>query len=231
MDKIEYGCSMEGVSWFTTVTFRMEGKKPVTADYVHKVWARFLKMLRLRHPLVQWLKIIEATKKGQPHLHVVMNNIGSDSCKPLYTRKGLIKDCACVLHEISACWRYATYHTSWVVDVRRVTSAHGAAGYLGKYLLKQSNSWEKLADLGFSRRWSRSRNWPSETEDQLLNEDWDQVVVRHPVGGEALDQMRLQVAATEGAKLLERKDHRRYLANLKTAKNYIIKERANAIIR
>lgn len=57
---------------------------------------------------------------------------------------------------------------SYVVDVRDVMGAYGAAAYLGKYLTKAALSYSMLQQLGFTRRWSRSNNWPVGDRLQLL---------------------------------------------------------------
>ncbi len=61
---------------------------------------------------------------------------------------------------VSNVWREAT-GDSFIVDVQRVLGAAGAAGYMAKYLLKNSGSREALEAAGFLRRFSRSRDWPS----------------------------------------------------------------------
>ncbi len=224
MDKIEYGCSMAGPSWFITATFRRESSTLVDAPYVAKVWARFLKMWRLKHPQLQWMKIIETTKKGQPHLHMVARNIGTETCRPDYNAAYLRRDCDCVLHQVSQCWRYATNYKSWIVDVRPVVNARGAAAYLGKYLVKQTVSHDKLLALGFHRRWSRSRDWPVPPEEALANQDWDMVYIRRPQVGEDNAKYNLRCEESEGKELMKRVDQAAYLEKVQQAKDYQIKK-------
>lgn len=72
----------------------------------------------------------------------------------------------CVEHELAKFWLVAS-GDSFVVDARTVVGANGAASYLGKYLAKGFEYWQELAELGFKRRWARSRNWPGEEKMQL----------------------------------------------------------------
>ena len=44
--------------------------------------------------------------------------------------------CECLEHVFAQAWLEATGFTSWVVDVRPVLGAFGAAAYLAKYLTK-----------------------------------------------------------------------------------------------
>lgn len=69
-----------------------------------------------------------------------------------------VKDC--VEHELAKIW-YGITGDSWVVDCRPVWSASGAASYLFKYLDKGFTERGDLEALGFKRRWSCSRDWPS----------------------------------------------------------------------
>lgn len=78
----------------------------------------------------------------------------------------LRKECDCLEHVTAKLWYEAT-GDSYVVDAREVMGARGAAVYLAKYLTKSAMSFDRLEDLGFKRRWSRSRNWPGGEKLQL----------------------------------------------------------------
>ena len=65
----------------------------------------------------------------------------------------------CVEHEWSHHWLDIT-GDSYIVDVRVVVGARGAAAYLAKYLAKGFERFSVLSDLGFKRRFTTLRNWP-----------------------------------------------------------------------
>lgn len=144
---IAFGCLMLGQCWLITVTYRTDGWSHRDADSVHKDWRALCKKLGKRYPQMAWFKIIEITKKGEPHLHVVMGGLGGIS-----GRRALQK-------EIKAEWLTITAD-SYIVDVKEVYGAFGAAAYLCKYLVKAMLVWDRLEELGFKRRWAKSNNWP-----------------------------------------------------------------------
>lgn len=170
--RIVRGCLLLGRSWLITVTFRTVGSARRTAASVAKVWAHFLRSLRKTYRMEPaWLRILEATKKGQPHIHMVMGNL-PETLKTTCTgktaggrpnhrfdTKWLRKECICFEHVVARAW-YEASGDSYVVDCRLVLGAAGAAAYMAKYLTKAVLSYETLYKLGFHRRWSRSRNWP-----------------------------------------------------------------------
>jgi len=73
----------------------------------------------------------------------------------------------CVEHEIAKVW-YGITGNSWVVDCREVWSPAGASSYIFKYLDKGFDDRESLEALGFKRRWSCSRDWPSPERMQFV---------------------------------------------------------------
>lgn len=89
--------------------------------------------------------MVELTKKGQPHLHIVALRLEGS--------KGVLE------REAREAWYEAT-GDSYIVDVRPITSKYGIGFYLGKYLEKGFAHREEMVDLGFLRRWSASGGWP-----------------------------------------------------------------------
>lgn len=85
---------------------------------------------------------------------------GPTACraKAIYNTAWLERKCDCAEHNLSLHW-YDVTGDSFVVDVRNIYSLEGAIGYLGKYLRKGFNDREALFDLGYKRRYDRSRNW------------------------------------------------------------------------
>lgn len=53
--------------------------------------------------------------------------------------------------------------SSFIVDVVEVWSPRGLASYLEKYVTKGMYDRGELESMGFVRRWSRSRSWPSDS--------------------------------------------------------------------
>lgn len=140
------------------------------ARFVNRAWRALLVKIQRRFGKLEWLKIPEVTKQGMPHLHVIMKRpikdlgtslIHCESHRPkhAYDEAWRDKRCDCLEHIISRWWFKIT-KGSYVVDAREVFGSKGAAAYLGKYLKKGFYNWHILEALGFSRRWSASRNWP-----------------------------------------------------------------------
>lgn len=177
--RIQYGCLILGSCYFITLTYRVgRGSRQRTAAIVAADWRELLKRLKTQLPNLAWFRVVEATKKKQPHLHLVIGGIGSHlpSCRKIYEPINftfLTKDCPqrCLLHVFAKAW-YSITGDSYVVDARVVLGAGGAAAYMAKYLIKALASYSVLENLGFKRRWSRSNNWPS-SELQLAGTEMD----------------------------------------------------------
>lgn len=169
--RVQYGCLTQEHCYFITLTIRASEGEIRSAVSVRRVWEQLLRRLKDRNPTLNWIKVIEITKKGTPHLHLVVSGIGNrkDRCDdyPKYSAAYIKKSCGedCLLHEWGKIWYEKT--GAFVIDVRKVHSSEGMAFYLAKYLSKQLPSRAVLQDLGFTRRWSRSRNWPSPKPVQL----------------------------------------------------------------
>lgn len=174
MSKISSGCSQLVVSWLITLTYHVDGDERRHAASVKRDWRVFLRYLRRKYQKTPWFRIIEATKRGQPHLHLIMGGLGgkqrvacdtgkrpNGKCAHKIDYDWAMQDCAndCIEHELAKVW-YRITGDSFVIDARRVVSANGAAAYLSKYLTKATNTWEYLESLGFRKRYSASRDWP-----------------------------------------------------------------------
>lgn len=171
-----------GTCWLISATFAVRSGARRDAQSVSKVWKRWLSLLRPLYPNLQWFRIIEMTKKSQPHLHLIMSGLGLPNrraaCEewPLYDSRWRNRLCRanCIEHELSALWFEAS-GDSWVVDARAVLGAAGASAYLGKYLSKGLANREELERMGFVRRYSRSRGWPFDRLKLVatLEKKWD----------------------------------------------------------
>lgn len=98
-------------------------------------WTRLSKRLqrRNRNNRIKYIAVVEWTKKGWPHLHILAD-------MPFLPQRHL-----------SAMWR--DLHGSPIVDIRRVKSDDGAARYLSKYLTKGTRMKSK------KRRWTASQGY------------------------------------------------------------------------
>lgn len=146
--RIENGLSIIGRCVLITLTLKPENEV-WDALSVQKVWRAFLQKWKKRYPerrKIVWFRMIEATKIGTPHLHVLVGDYGSGSKMTLHA-------------EIKPIWKEVT-GGSWWVGVRQVVGPKGMASYLGKYLAKQAISWSELEKRGFTRRFSCSAGWP-----------------------------------------------------------------------
>ncbi len=157
-----------GSSAFITTTFAMKGLRSIrNASFVSEVWHRLLKVF-IRPKWITWFRVVELTKKGQPHLHLIASwpNIGNEvlTCRingvrSEFGKKWLDVDCLCVEHELSRLW-YGITGDSWITDVRPIASSEKAGSYVASYIKKGMRTWSQLEALGFKRRYSKSSDWP-----------------------------------------------------------------------
>ena len=177
IERIQYGCSKLGSSYSITLTFRVEGEGRRDAVSAERALRGFWRSMRIRYPHLAYFKVLELTKKRQPHYHVIVGGLGMDRRDHCRRKKemdernlrGLCKvgDDLCVEHEVSAAWRVAT-GDSYVVQVDSVYAVRGLGFYLGKYLTKTFfEEDEDSVALGFGRRWASSNNWPRFPKLQL----------------------------------------------------------------
>jgi len=104
------------------------------------LWRRYRR--QFGEAAVGYAKIVELTKAGTPHLHIIAN-------VPYVHHAAL-----------SASWRELT--GSFIVDIRRVRQRKGIAGYLSSYLTKALDVPPGM------RKWSSSRAFvPPETPREL----------------------------------------------------------------
>ncbi len=165
---VEYGCLMGQRSYFITNTLRTWGPESIRdADYVKKAFKELLRRLKSRESnrQIAWLQVPELTRKLQPHLHTIVSGIGKRKVRCVdfipWSEEWVLRHCAvdCLTHEWSKHWLAITRH-SFMCFATNVICNEGAGAYLGKYLSKQEDYRDSLVSLGFSRRWSCSRNWP-----------------------------------------------------------------------
>lgn len=163
------GCYSLDPCYLITLTLRAGNRETHGAVFVNKAWTALVRYLKERSRTLSWFKVIESTKKGTPHLHLMVGGIGQRIANGHGDRHGknvpysvdfIHEDCRkdCLIHEWGLEWFKLT--TAYVVDAKRIYNPEGAARYLAKYLVKGFLDRENLSELGFGRRYSMSRNWP-----------------------------------------------------------------------
>lgn len=106
------------------------------------LWRRYRRKFGPR--AVGYAKIVELTKAGTPHLHIIAD-------VPFIAQR-----------QLAAEWRALT--GSYIVDIRKVRGRNGIAGYLTSYLTK---ALEVPAGM---RKWSAARHWVPPDQPRLLEE-------------------------------------------------------------
>lgn len=181
---VEHGSLVLGPCVFTTFTLKMGPGLRRDARYVARVWREFWRRWNRGRERFEWLRVVELTEKGQPHLHVMMGPVnGKLRC---YGKEDIVAQvfkaagkagCGCLSHRLSDVWASVT-GDSWVVHVVPVVGAGGAASYMAKYLPKGFDERDELERLGFKRRWSSTRGWPGGGRLRLrvtVEEGWNAV--------------------------------------------------------
>lgn len=164
--RVEAGCSTLGTCLLMTLTYRAASHRAGAAQFVPADWKALWRLLRRNQdPMSQakWLRVMELTKKGVPHHHVVLGPVkgqvrcyGKDFDVKRFKKR--FDTCLCISHRFSRAWFEVT-HDSYIAHTIPVVGARGAASYLGKYLTKEFDT-ERAKELGMERRWSSSRGWP-----------------------------------------------------------------------
>ncbi len=163
-------------SCFITITYRADAERLHIVGCVARDWKALWRLLRKNEPWLSplpKLRVMELTKKGTPHFHLVIGNIPSEKRLRCFGRnfdvvryRLVFDDCPCVAHVIGRAWQQVQDGESWLVHAVPVAGAKGAASYMAKYLDKEFDGARGEA-LGMKRRWSTSRNWPSEKRSRL----------------------------------------------------------------
>lgn len=193
--RIAFGCSQLEKFALITFTLRLVGNTTRSAEYVRGAWREQLVWFRRNYDNLPWLKIVELTRKRQPHLHVITGL--------LVTGKGLhcedhphswgerwqSTSCCCVEHRISREWKRIT-GDSWIVDCREAYNPKGVAKYLGKYLTKGMHMREEMERIGFARRWSASTSWPKPGTVELLGTHNGEFIGSSWTPGQGVDALK-----------------------------------------
>lgn len=107
-------------------------------------WRTVVKRLRRRYPnaAIEYLAIVEATKAGEPHLHILL--------RAPFIPQGYLSACMAELIEAP------------VVDIRKIRNVREVIRYVAKYIAKAP------AQFGQAKRYWCSQGWqlPADTHRQ-----------------------------------------------------------------
>lgn len=119
-----------------------------------KGWQRLRRIICREYKLksLPFMYVVEATARGEPHLHVLVR-------APYIAQAWL-----------SAQWERLT--GAKIVDIRRVTTARGAAYYVSKYLSEAPEQFHGC------RRFNRSRSYSLVPARERAKIDWQQIEFR-----------------------------------------------------
>lgn len=185
--RIEYGCLELGQSYFITLTLPAGRGQPIRdAAYVRSAWEQSIRKLKQEpgYAGVAWLKVPELTKKGQPHLHLIVGGIGTPvaMCKkfPKYSPEWISQRCDCLAHKFG--WKWYQETGAYVIDCQVVYNPRGIGAYVAKYVTKGFMIRDAMESAGFLRRFSMSRNFPRGERLRLrgTDEGWRRVSFRPP---------------------------------------------------
>ena len=170
--RVEIGCSSLGRCAFITGTYKADVRSPTDATYVRKDWKELWRRLPHLKKSLKWLRVMEVTRKGTPHWHLVAGPIQHERIRcwsgKLRTKQYLRhwKTCDCLAHEFSRAW-FSITGDSFIIHATPVLGARGAGAYMAKYMVKTFGAETRLKALGMARRWSSSRGWPGSGQLRL----------------------------------------------------------------
>lgn len=225
--RVEAGCLILGRCAFLTVTYVKGSKRLERAGAVSKDWKELWRKVASSGPnylaLSQWLRVMELTKAGTPHHHLIIGAVPSDvevNCCPQrmgepkkayrarYGRNLVrrFETCLCLAHVVARVWWMVT-GDSYIVHTVAVTDAKGSGSYMAKYMTKSFGK-ERARALGMSRRWSTSKGWPGNGRLQLaqtVGAGWAQVeYLASTVDKKLLGQYRRDGTKVSAVDMLER---------------------------
>ena len=143
--RVRTGVYRLGRCAFMTITYQAESKRLEDAHCVSKDWRELSRRLSRNEPEVramEWLRVMELTKKGVPHHHLVIGPVsGSIKCWPrngfrIERYRARMGSCVCLAHKVARQW-YEVTGDSYIVHTVIVTGAGGAGGYMSKYMGKE----------------------------------------------------------------------------------------------
>lgn len=204
---VEVGCSTLKRSCFITTTYRAGSSRLDDAECVGKDWRALWRHLRKSSPWTQkleWLRVMEVTKRQTPHFHLIAGPIPEGkpincwgSSLEIRTYRERLESCECVAHTFARSWSRVQRGESYLVHAIAVSSAKGAGKYLAKYMGKAQGGVVNH-NTGMKRRWSTSRGWPAEKRVRLVGSiDGDGWTRRSWAAGPVRDWDELQKAVAK----------------------------------
>lgn len=133
------------------ITLTINPREPGTPDEHLKMlshaWRVIVQRLRRRNPkkAIEYLAVVEATKRGEPHLHILFRG-------PFVKQSVL----STWMNELTG---------SPIVDIRRIKNTREVVRYVAKYITKQP------AQFGTSKRYWQSTNYQLERAHEATDED------------------------------------------------------------
>lgn len=140
------------------------------AEMLYRAWRRLIRTLRKQYPEhnIQYMVIWEATKRGHPHIHVLL--------RAPYIPQKMISDF--MNREIGAP----------VVDIRRIRSKKHVANYVAKYLAKAPYAFVGRQRFHTSRRWRLTPDpWKTDPSRRMPGQ-WHLVLTQLPYWAEVLSR-------------------------------------------
>ena len=172
---VEIGCSTLKRSCFITITYKAGARRLADAQCVPKDWRALWRVLHkqtLWTRDLKWLRVMETTKKGTPHFHLIAGPIPEakpincwGSSLEIKRYRERLDTCECVAYTFARAWRRVQRGESYLVHAMVINSEKGAGKYLAKYMEKTLA--DELIERGMARRWSTSRDWPAERRVRL----------------------------------------------------------------
>ena len=171
---VSSGVSTLGRSSFITITYKAGVDRLRVAGCVGRDWKALWRLVRRSDPWTQnlkWLRVMEVTKKGVPHFHLVVGTIPegkSSNCWGSSLEIGKYRErmerCDCVAHTFGRAWSAVNAGESYIVHAIEVKNGPGAGAYMAKYMGKE---FEWIGETGMQRKFSKSRGWPSDPRIRL----------------------------------------------------------------
>ena len=172
---VEIGCSTLGRSCFITITYKAGSERLKDAECVAKDWRALWRRLSKVAPWtadLEWLRVMEKTKRQTPHFHLIAGPINVErqincwgSSLEIRRYRERLPFCECVAHTFARAWSSVQRGESYIVHAIEVNSSKGAGKYLSKYMIKTAS--EGPESRVSKRRWSTSRGWPVERRVRL----------------------------------------------------------------
>ena len=180
---VKTGMSQSTTSGFITFTYKQGSARLADAQCVSKDWRALWRIVKRADPQLSkspWLRVMELTKKGTPHIHMVVTKLEGRrvTCSgphfDVQQYRERLADCDCVAHTFGRAWSQVTKGESYIVHGIVASKGSGAGLYLAKYMTKTFDG-ERAKLLGMERRWSTSRNWEGEKRarfKETLYHEW-----------------------------------------------------------